>query len=82
MGDLAREVSDRCFRTRIVGFFVSTSRSTSQGELDTELPGDEAKLGVEMTGEFSAEGLLHGAAGVLVLFSKAVGITHGSMNEF
>jgi hypothetical protein len=46
------------------------------------LPGDEAKLGVEMVWWFSSEGLLNEAAGVLVLFSKAVGITHGSMNEF
>lgn len=57
-------------------FFVSTSWSTSHGELDSELLGDEAKLGAEM------KGLLHGAAGVEALFSKAVGMSQRSVNDF
>lgn len=57
-------------------FFVSASWLTSHGELDSELLGDEARLGGERVG------LLHGAAGVVVLFSKAMGMSHGSMNDF
>lgn len=82
MGDFARGFSDWRFRGRTVGFFASTSPSASHGELDSELLGDEAKLGVEMVVRFSEEGLLYRAGGVLVLFSKAVAITQGSMNDF
>lgn len=80
--DLPREISDIWFFFTVRGeivdfdFFGSTSRSTSHGELDSELLGDEARLGAERVG------LLHRAAGVAVLFSKAVGMSHGSMNDF
>jgi len=81
--DLPREVSDGWFLPFPVrnvnfgfDFLVSTSWSTSHGELDSELLGDEAKLGAEM------EGLLHGAVGVEPLFSKAVGMSQGSTNDF
>jgi hypothetical protein len=50
--------------------------------LDSELLGDEAKLGIVMPGKFSPEGLLHEAVEVLMLFSKAVGATQRSMSDF
>jgi len=74
-----------CFRARFVVVLVSISGcSTSQvAELDGELLEDEAKLGnFLMAGKSSSKGLLHGADGVLALFSKAVGITQGSMSGF
>lgn len=81
--DLPREVSEGGFffpvrsETADFDFLDSTSRSTSHCESDSELLGDEARLGAE------GVGLLYGAAaGVAVLFSKAVGMSHGSMNDF
>jgi hypothetical protein len=85
VGDLARDVSDRCcFPVRSLGFLVSSSRSSSRGELhsEVELPRREAELGVEMMGKFSLEGLLHREGRVLVLFSKALDMGQESMNDF
>lgn len=69
----------------VVGLFVRTlCCPSSHSELDSELPGDEGKLGIAMEGEFSldGEGLVHASVGVLVLFSKSAGITHASMSDF
>lgn len=53
-----------------------TSWSASHGELASELLGDEARLGAEM------EGLLSGAVGVEVLFSKRLEVSQGLVSEF
>lgn len=81
-GTLAREFSDRRFCVRVVDLFTPASCSTSHGELASELPGDDAKLGVAMAEKFSPEGLLHGAVRAMVLFRIAVGLTKRSMSDF
>ena len=50
--------------------------------MGSELPEGESKLGIAIAGKLSSEGLLHGAAGVMVLFSKAASIPQGFMSGF